>query len=120
MVSEFVLTHDAVLHGPGGKRLYVTDRPLHLHQFVVARLNPDDACLKPHRFVSVDEPNGIADPNDPVRASIRIACLLLPRYERALQTVRRNTAEQPEPPHRPAPTAVLPPSRPTAVRSHHS
>ncbi|NEC67015.1 hypothetical protein [Streptomyces sp. SID9727] len=106
VVSEFVLTHDAVLHGPDGRRLYITDRPLHPHQFVVAPLEPDDAHLKPHHFVGVDEPNGIAVPNDPVRASTRIARRLLPQYERALQTVRRNAAEQPEPPHRPAPPQV--------------
>ncbi|MFD4257651.1 hypothetical protein ACFWR9_08465 [Streptomyces sp. NPDC058534] len=106
VVSEFVLTHDAVLHGPGGKRLYVTDRPLHPHQFVVAPLEPDDARFKPHHFVGVAEPNGIAVPNDPVRASTRIARRLLPRYEHALEAVRRNAAEQPEPPHRLAPPRV--------------
>ncbi|MFG3293399.1 hypothetical protein ACGF3G_31935 [Streptomyces sp. NPDC048179] len=106
VVSKFVLTHDAVLHGPDGKRLFVTDRPLHPHQFVVAPLEPDDAHLKPHHFVGVTEPNGIAVPNNPVRASTRIARRLLPRYEHALQTVRRNAVEQPEPPHRPAPPQV--------------
>ena len=106
VISEFVLTHDAVLHGPGGKRLYVTDRPMNPHQFVIAPLEPNDARFKPHHFDGVDEPNGIAVSNDPVRASTRIARRLLPRYERALQAVRRNAAEQPEPPHRPAPPQV--------------
>ncbi|MFJ2812219.1 hypothetical protein [Streptomyces sp. NPDC087294] len=106
VVSEFVLTRDAVLHGPGGKRLFVTDRPLHPHQFVVAPLEPDDAHLKPHHFVGVTEPNGIAVPNDPLRASTLIVRRLLPRYEHALQTVRRNAVEQPGPPHRPAPPQV--------------
>ncbi|MEU8482379.1 hypothetical protein [Streptomyces sp. NPDC048641] len=106
VVSDFVLTHDAVLHATDGRRLYVTDRPLHPHQFVVAPLEPDDNHIKPHHFVGVDEPNGIAIPNDALRAATLIARRLLPRFERALQAVRHNAAEQPEPPHRPAPPQV--------------
>ncbi|MBA2950272.1 hypothetical protein [Streptomyces himalayensis] len=106
VVSEFVLTHHAVLHGAEGRRLYVTDRPLHPHQFVVAPLEPNGEDIKPHHFVGVEEPNGIAVPNDPIRASTQVARRLLPHYERALKQVRRNAAEQPEPPHRPAPPQV--------------
>lgn len=106
VVSQFVLTHDAVLHGADGRRLYVTDRPLHPHQFVIAPLEPDGEHIKHHHFVGVAEPNGIAVPNDPLRAATRIARRLLPRYERALEAVRHNAAEQPEPRHRPAPPQV--------------
>lgn len=106
VASEFVLTHHAVLHASDGRRLYVTDRPLHPRQFVVAPLEPHGEDIKPHHFVGVEEPNGIAVPDDPIRASTRITRRLLPRYERALTAVRDNAAAQPEPPHRPAPPQV--------------
>ncbi|WP_327690715.1 hypothetical protein OG870_05955 [Streptomyces sp. NBC_00461] len=41
IVSQYVLGHDAVLNGPDGEQLYVTDRPLYRHQFVVAPLEPE-------------------------------------------------------------------------------
>ncbi len=34
IVSQYVLTHDADLHGPDSQRLYVADRPLYTHQLV--------------------------------------------------------------------------------------
>ncbi|GHG02821.1 hypothetical protein GCM10018777_12240 [Streptomyces albogriseolus] len=52
IVSQYVLGHDAVLHGPGNEQLYVTDRPLYPHQFLVAPLEPKG--FKPHHFRYVD------------------------------------------------------------------
>ncbi|MFJ9667661.1 hypothetical protein ACIRPP_24115 [Streptomyces sp. NPDC101219] len=106
VVSQYVLTHDAVLQGPADQRLYVTDRPRYPHQFVVAALAPDGARIKPHHFAGVAEPNGIAVPKDPARAAARIAQRLLPRYEQALRAVLNNAEHQPQPPHRPAPPRV--------------
>ncbi|MGW9400772.1 hypothetical protein [Streptomyces sp. NPDC055642] len=106
IVSQYVLTHDAVLHGPSDQRLYVTDRPRYPHQFVVAPLVPADTHIKPHHFATAEEPHGIAVPRDPVRAAVRVARRVLPRYERALQQVLTNAATQPEPPHRPGPPQV--------------
>ncbi|WP_332757644.1 hypothetical protein [Streptomyces sp. MT206] len=103
IVHQYVLGHEAVLHGPDGQHLYVNDRPLRPGQFVVAPLSPD---AEPHHFVGVEEPNGIAVPNDPVRAAARIARRLLPRYELALHAVRRSLFDRPEPPHRRAPPQV--------------
>ncbi|MFI6012519.1 hypothetical protein ACIBAG_27490 [Streptomyces sp. NPDC051243] len=100
IVSQYVLGHNAVLHGPHEQQLYVTDRPLYRHQFVVAPLEPEG--FKPHHFRRVDEPNGIAVPNDPVRAAAAVTRRVLPRYCQALDAVRHNALTQPEPPHRPA------------------
>ncbi|MDX2680130.1 hypothetical protein [Streptomyces soliscabiei] len=106
IVSQYVLTHDAVLHGPAEQQLYVADRPRHPHQFVVAALAPDGARIKPHHFAGVEEPNGITVPADPARAAARVARRVLPRYEQALRAVLDNAAHQPQPPHRPAPPQV--------------
>lgn len=105
IVHQHVLGHEAVLHGPDGQHLYVNDRPLRPGQFIVAPLSPD---AKPHHFAGVEEPNGIAVPNDPVRAAAHIARRLLPRYELALRAVRRSVIDRPEhePPHRKAPPQV--------------
>ncbi|MEU2868699.1 hypothetical protein ABZ769_05760 [Streptomyces olivoreticuli] len=89
-VSEFVLNHDAVLTGPDGKRLYVIDRPLNQHEFIVAALAPPG--LDDHLFRSVPEPNGITVGTDPVRAAATVARRLLPRYDKALAEVRRRAA----------------------------
>ncbi|OKJ72243.1 hypothetical protein [Streptomyces sp. CB02460] len=105
-VTEFVLGHGAVLHGPDQQHLYLADRPRHPHQFVVAPLEPDNAAIKPHHFDGVHEPNGIVVPNDAARAAALIARRLLPRYEQARQAVRRNAVEQPEPPYRQPPPQV--------------
>ncbi|WP_327731469.1 hypothetical protein OG250_43310 [Streptomyces sp. NBC_00487] len=102
IVSQYVLGHDAVLHGPHGQQLYVTDRPLYRHQFVVAPLEPE--AFKTHQISPVREPDGIAVPNDPVRAAAAVIRRLLPRYQVALDAARHNALVQPEPPHRqPAP-----------------
>ncbi|MFJ5265517.1 hypothetical protein ACIQAC_34125 [Streptomyces sp. NPDC088387] len=106
IVSQYDLTHDAVLHGPAGQRLYAIDRPLHTHQFVVAPLIPDSAHIKPHHLDAVREPHGIAVPNDPARAAARVTRRLLPRYEQALYTLLTHAANQPEPPRRPSPPQV--------------
>ncbi|MFE5518436.1 hypothetical protein ACFQ9Q_12030 [Streptomyces virginiae] len=103
IVSQYVLGHEAVLHGPDGQHLYVNDRPLRPGQFVVAPLGPD---IEPHHFVGVEEPNGIAIPNDPVRAAAHIARRLLPRYEAARDAVGRSLVDRPEPPHHEAPPQV--------------
>ncbi|MFE7119838.1 hypothetical protein ACFU99_30910, partial [Streptomyces sp. NPDC057654] len=103
VVSTYVLTHDAVLHGPAGQRLYLTDRPLYPSQFVIAPLQPDGDGIRPHHFEGVEEPDGIAVPHDPARAAAHVTRRLLPRYEHALREVFRNTADQPDPPHRAAP-----------------
>ncbi|GAA3196498.1 MULTISPECIES: hypothetical protein [Streptomyces] len=106
VVHEYVLTHHAVLHGPAEQRLYVTDRPLRPHQFVVAPLAPYAPHVKPHHFVGVEEPNGIAVPKDPARAAARVARRVLPRYQAALQQVFDNAEAQPDPPHRPGPPLI--------------
>lgn len=97
IVSQYVLTHDAVLHGPADQRLYVTDRPRYPHQFVVAPLAPDGPHIKPHHFAAVEEPNGIAVPKDPARAAAQVTRRVLPHYEQALQEVLDNAAAQPDP-----------------------
>ncbi|MFD4611962.1 hypothetical protein ACFWOT_28605 [Streptomyces sp. NPDC058440] len=106
IVSQYVLTHGAVLHGPAGQQLYVADRPRYPHQFVVAPLIPAGTHIKLHHFAGVAEPNGIAVPKDPARAAAQVARRVLPRYEQALHTVLDNAVDQPEPPHRPAPPQV--------------
>ncbi|WP_198358322.1 hypothetical protein [Streptomyces fildesensis] len=106
IVSEYVLAHDAILHGPERQRLYVTDRPRYRHQFVVAPLEPDEDGVKAHHFDGVEEPNGIAVSHDPVRAAAHVARRVLPRYEHALEQVFDNAAVQPDPPHRPDPPHV--------------
>lgn len=102
IVSQYVLGHDAILYGPDGEQLYITDRPRYRHQFVVAALEPEG--FKNHQISPVREPHGIAVPNDPVRAAAAVTRRMLPRYRAALDAVRNNAFAQPEPPHRqPAP-----------------
>ncbi|MFB8440464.1 hypothetical protein ACFC7A_15605 [Streptomyces niveus] len=106
-VSEFVLRHDAELNGSHGQRLYVIERPLKRGQFLVAPVQPRNQL---RHFDDVAEPNGIAVPGDPARAAAAVARRLLPRYQHALATVRRNSATartgQPTPhTHRPPPAA---------------
>ncbi|MCX2969455.1 MULTISPECIES: hypothetical protein [Streptomyces] len=106
IVSQYVLSHHAALHDQDGRQLYVTDRPLYRHQFVVAPLEPDGPGIKPHHFSGVAEPNGIAVPDQPAQASARVTLRLLPRYQQALDSVLHNAAVQPEPPLRPGPPQV--------------
>ncbi|MGW3835940.1 hypothetical protein [Streptomyces microflavus] len=104
--STYVLPEDAVLHGPDGIRLYVTDRPLYPHQRVVAPLEPSGNGIRPHHFDNVAEPDGIAVPSDPVRAAAAVTRRLLPRYTQALLDVLLKVEDQPEPPRRPPPAQV--------------
>ncbi|MFD7320601.1 hypothetical protein ACFV9D_05840 [Streptomyces sp. NPDC059875] len=106
IVSQYVLGRHAVLHHQDGRQLYVTDRPLYRHQFVVAPLEPAGPGIKPHHLVGVKEPNGIAVPDQSARAAAQVTLRLLPRYQHALDTVLHNAAVQPEPPHRPGPPQV--------------
>ncbi|MEU1819909.1 hypothetical protein ABZ543_32725 [Streptomyces roseifaciens] len=94
-VSEFVLNHDAVLTGPGGKRLYIIDRPLNQNEFIVAALAPPG--LDDHLFRGVPEPNGITVGTDPARAAATVARRLLPRYDKALTEVHRRAAAKQAP-----------------------
>ncbi|MFJ4973602.1 hypothetical protein [Streptomyces sp. NPDC088755] len=95
----YVLGHGAVLRGPEGQELYVTDRPRYRHQGVVAPLEPDRAGIRPHHFDGVEKPSGIAVPTDPVRAAAFIARRLLPRYEQALLEVLQQVEDLPERAH---------------------
>jgi hypothetical protein len=91
-----------VLEGPDDAQLCVIERPRYPRQYLVAPLEPEG--FKPHHFRMVDEPNGIAVPNDPVRAAAAVSRRVLPRYRQAMDAVRHNALIQPEPPHRlPAP-----------------
>ncbi|MFF3976552.1 hypothetical protein [Streptomyces sp. NPDC001828] len=106
IVSQYVLTHAAVLRGPADQRLYVTDRPRYPQQFVVAPLAPAGPNIKPHHFDAVAEPNGIAVSQDPARAAAHVTRRVLPRYEQALRAVLDNTVAQPDLPHRTRPPQV--------------
>ncbi|MEU6355043.1 hypothetical protein ABZ896_37990 [Streptomyces sp. NPDC047072] len=105
IVSQYILGHDAVLTGPDGEQLYVTDRPNYRHQFVVAALEPSG--VTGHQTSAVHEPNGIAVPNHPVRAAAAITRCLLPRYGTAVAADRAKALDQPEPPHRQPASAGL-------------
>ncbi|MFD6324617.1 hypothetical protein ACFWOL_17495 [Streptomyces sp. NPDC058442] len=80
------------------------ERLRHPRQFLVAPLQPTG--FLPHHFRGVDEPTGIAVPDDPVRAAAAVSRRVLPRLRIALAAVRHNAAVQPEPPHRPEPPQV--------------
>ncbi|WP_254650153.1 hypothetical protein [Streptomyces sp. GbtcB7] len=103
IVSQQVLGHDAVLNGPHGQQLYVADRPRYRRQFVVAPLEPEG--FTPDQVSVVREPNGIAVPDDPVRAAAAVVRRLLPRYQHALAAVRNNARPLPSPVRRCAPPA---------------
>ncbi|WP_234425759.1 hypothetical protein [Streptomyces kebangsaanensis] len=94
----------AFLEGPDGEQLCVMERPRCPRQYLVAPVQPDG--FRPHHFSGVDEPNGIAVPDDPVRAAAAVSRRVLPRLRDALAAVRHNAAVQPEPPHRPPPPQV--------------
>ncbi|MFJ7997497.1 hypothetical protein ACIQ7D_10175 [Streptomyces sp. NPDC096310] len=115
VADQYVLGHHAILLGPGGRQLYVADRPLRQDQFVVAVLEPEGDGIRPHHFVGIDVPNGIALSDDPARAAAQVTRRLLPRYQAALDTVRHNAATRPDPPHRSDPHTTKPvtsPARP--------
>ncbi|PIM71275.1 hypothetical protein CTU88_14195 [Streptomyces sp. JV178] len=98
-VLDFPDSPIQLLEGPDDAQLCVIERPRYPRQYLVAPLEPES--FKPHHFRMVDEPNGIAVPNYPVRAAAAITRRVLPRYRQALDAVRHNARTQPEPPHRP-------------------
>ncbi|MFF4285666.1 hypothetical protein ACFY0R_10100 [Streptomyces sp. NPDC001633] len=112
-VSTYVLTHDAILTGPDGIRLYVIDRPLHPEQFLVGAFAPDE--LKETYFWSNEIPHGIAVSSNPARAAHQITQRLLPRYKQAVarteppRAIRRG---QTEPSRVATQTVVTPPEHP--------
>ncbi|MFJ8248505.1 hypothetical protein [Streptomyces sp. NPDC094466] len=127
IASTYVLGHGAVLCGPEGQELYVTDRPRYPHEAVVAPLEPDRARIRPHHFDGVEEPSGIAVPADPVRAAATVARRLLPRYEQALLEVLQQVEDLPKPAHHasraptaPVTTGKLEAGRPTTTLARHT
>ncbi|MEU3616861.1 hypothetical protein ABZ725_31845 [Streptomyces sp. NPDC006872] len=98
-LQDFPNAPIALLDGPEEEQLCIIERPRYPRRYLVAPLEPEG--FKPHHFRRVDEPNGIAVPDDPVRAAAAVARRVLPRYRQALETVRDNARTQPEPPHRP-------------------
>ncbi|PAU44686.1 hypothetical protein CK936_33455, partial [Streptomyces albireticuli] len=89
-IAEYVLGHDAVLTRDDGARLYVTGRPGHPDEYLVGAIAPTG--FEPEAFLGVQEPDGIAVPDDPFRAAEDIASDLLPRYEKAAAQVQHNAA----------------------------
>ncbi|MFJ2592239.1 hypothetical protein [Streptomyces erythrochromogenes] len=102
-LAEYALGSDAHLIRDEGTRLYVTLRPRHEEEFLVAAMAPSGAA--PEAFVGVREPDGIAVPADPKRAARAITADLLPRYDIALAQVRHNAVNPPQP--LPAPGAQV-------------
>jgi hypothetical protein len=103
-VLDFPDAPIALLDGPDGEQLCVIERPRYARQYLVVPLEPEG--FKPHHLSGVDEPNGIAVPDDPVRAAAAITRRVLPRYRQALDAVRLKARTQPEPPRRPAAAEV--------------
>ncbi|MFE3249926.1 hypothetical protein [Streptomyces sp. NPDC059209] len=118
-VTKFVLRHDAELNGPRRQRLYVIERPLKPGQFLVAPLQPGPTLS---HFGGVDEPNGIAVLGDPASAAAAVTRRLLPRYHRALVTVRRDnvTARTGQPAPSTPNTVPLADGLPTHPSSGHA
>jgi hypothetical protein len=105
-IAEFVLREDAHLIRQDGTRLYVTIRPLHDDEFLVAAVAPTGS-IAAEAFEGVREPDGIAVLGDPERASYAVTADLLPRYEVALAQVRHAAMNPPQPPPRPDTTVVM-------------
>lgn len=99
--------YDTMLHvllnGPDRQQLCVFKRPVGRGgEFLVTPMHPTG--FKPHHVESVDAPNGIVVPDNPLRAAADVTRRVLPRYEAALDAVRHHARIQPEPPYRrPAP-----------------
>ncbi|MFD9793346.1 hypothetical protein ACFWXK_20630 [Streptomyces sp. NPDC059070] len=100
LVADAIATHplgqDAHLTSGDGTRLYVTVRPGHDEEFLVAALAPTH-LFPPKAFSGVREPDGIAVPADPERAARAIAADLLPRYALAVAQVRHHALNPPQP-----------------------
>ncbi|AZK97035.1 MULTISPECIES: hypothetical protein [Streptomyces] len=88
-IARHPLGHDAILARDDGTRLYVTGRPSHEDDFLVAAIAPP---LPPAAFEGVREPDGVVVPADPFAAADAVATGLLPRYEAALAQVQDNAA----------------------------
>ncbi|WP_242513974.1 hypothetical protein [Streptomyces leeuwenhoekii] len=71
------------------------DRPFRSRQYLVAPVKPE--AFEPHHFSGVTEPNGIAVPDDPVRAAAAATRRILPLLRDALAAVRHSAAAQPPP-----------------------
>ncbi|MGW5679698.1 hypothetical protein ACWEV4_32260 [Streptomyces sp. NPDC003860] len=89
-VARHPLRHDAILTRDDGVRLYVTGRPQHEDDFLVAAIAP--ASMPPEAFRGVREPDGIAVAGDPFAAADAVTTSLLPRYQAALAQVQDNAA----------------------------
>ncbi|MFF0448018.1 hypothetical protein ACFYT4_16685 [Streptomyces sp. NPDC004609] len=88
-IARYPLRHDAILTRDDGTRLYVTGRPRHEDDFLVAAIAP--ASVPPEAFRGVREPDGIAVPADPFAAAEAVTTGLFPRYEAALAQVWKNS-----------------------------
>ncbi|MET9430013.1 hypothetical protein [Streptomyces sp. NPDC003036] len=105
-IAEFVLGEDAHLIRHDGTRLYVTIRPLHEDEFLVAAIAPT-RDVAAEAFEGVREPEGIAVPADPELAAHAIDADLLPRYDIALAQVRHAAMNPPQPAPRPDTMVVM-------------
>ncbi|MGW7303987.1 hypothetical protein ACWGI1_00225 [Streptomyces sp. NPDC054835] len=105
-IAQFVLGGDAHLTSEDGTRLYVTVRPLHEEEFLVAALAPT-GNVTAEAFAGVREPDGIAVPADAERAARAVAADLLPRYDIALAQVRHAAMNPPQPAPTPDLTVVM-------------
>ncbi|MEV0470671.1 hypothetical protein [Streptomyces prunicolor] len=102
--------YDSMLHvlldGPDGQQLCVFKRPVGRGgEFLVTPMYPTG--FKPHQVSSVDAPNGIVVPDNPLRAAADGIRRVLPRYEAAFGAVRHHARIQPEPPHSRAERALF-------------
>ncbi|GAA2254901.1 hypothetical protein GCM10010232_50170 [Streptomyces amakusaensis] len=86
-IARHPLKHNAVLTHADGTRLYITGRPQHDDEFLIAVIAPH---RHPDAFRGVREPDGITVAADPFAAAEAITTGLLPRYEAALAQVQDN------------------------------
>ncbi|MFF7438970.1 hypothetical protein [Streptomyces sp. NPDC008122] len=105
-IAEFVLREDAHLIRQDGTRLYVTIRPLHDDEFLVAAIAPTGA-IPAEAFEGVREPEGIAVPADPERAAHAVDADLLPRLDIAFAQVRHAAMNPPQPIPQPETLVVM-------------
>ncbi|MFF3556145.1 hypothetical protein ACFYXL_22385 [Streptomyces tsukubensis] len=87
-IARHPLRHDAVLTHADGTRLYVTGRPQHDDEFLIAAIAPP---RHPDAFRGVREPDGITVAADPFAAAEAVTTGLLPRYHAALEQVWKNS-----------------------------
>lgn len=101
-IAQAVLEHDAVLTRDDGARLYVTGRPHHDEEYLVAAMAPTG--VTPDAFRGVREPDGIVVPDDPFQAADDVTADLLPRYDKAAAQVQHNATHPTPTPPASAPT----------------